>query len=1410
MTRKIFFVGFLLLVCNAISSQTTAIPDANFEQQLVSLGYDTNGLNGTILNTDAEAVTSLTLTGTNITNLTGLEAFVNLVTLNLGNNQFATVPLNTLTVLEELVFNQNVVLASLDLSNNLNLKKLDIRANGGANAAPITLIDLSNNLQLEYIHIYNFKLLQNVIFPNTATVKYVYLLMFANINVDFSGYDNLETLTLSTNFSNTLTINVVLPSNQFTLQSASFQGGNIINANFSNCLALEFLSMQSTNTATVQLPVTTTLKQIRISSHNIDFIDFSNASALEVLDIINKMGSVPLVIDISQNPLLIDLDARNNNMTVIDVTQNTLLEKIDVSNNNLTALDVTQNTLLENLNASINQLPSLNLLQNTVLTDLILNNNLLPNLDVTQNIVLERVNISNNLFSTTGLDLTQNTVLNYLKASFNQIESLDITQNAKLTSLILDHNLFTGTSILDQFYTIRQNDGGINYGILNVSFNTLFGIIPNFTSLFHTGQNGTNNWTRRFEFYFDNNNFEFGHFENQHNDYVVATTTFSPPPSNIVVLSKYFYAPQAKVDTIDTINATTGSAITLTTVCAGAQNHYVWFKDGVVIPGAPDSPNYTIPIVSNCDQGVYYCEIRSDLVPFENTNPPGTSGKNLLLIRNDITLNVNAISQACEPLISPINGSVNVPIDALLTWQNTTGACGFYLSIGTTSDGTDILNNVDIGNVDFYDLPANFPPNTQIFVTLSPYYSSGVPLNCTEESFTTNNVATTIACTTLINPLNNATNVSVSSNVSWNAVSNATGYIISIGTTSGGTDIVNAFDNGNNTIYNPTNDFPENTQIFVTVTPYNSGGNATGCASESFSTEVLIPTCTTLINPLNNATNVSISSTVSWNAVSNATGYFISIGTTSGGTQFVNNFDNGNSTTFNPITDFAQNTQYFVTITPYNSAGNAVGCTSQSFTTELLVPLCSSGIYPPNNATNIPVDEDVSWQIVSNATGYFISIGTSSGGTDFLNNFDNGSNSIYNSPVNFASNTTYYVTITPYNSAGNAVGCTSTQFTTETVVTFPSCTTLVSPLNGNTNVAINAAISWNAVSNATGYFISYGTNNAANNIENMVDVGNTLTYNPPIDFPDETIIYVVIIPYNAAGNAIGCNLEYFETEVVIPTCTNLTSPLDNATNVSVSSDISWNSVSNATGYFISYGTNAAGNNFANMVDVGNVLTYNPTTDFPDETIIYVTITPYNAAGPAIGCAIESFETEAMIPFCTSLTSPLHNATNVSISSNITWNAVSNAIGYFISIGTTSGGTDIVNAFDNGNNTTYNPTTDFPENTQIFVSVTPYNSVGNATGCALESFITENSVLVIPLFFTPNGDGYHDVWKIEDPKDEVKSISIFDRYGKLVKQFSSKSGWDGTFNNQQLVATDYWYLIERKSGELLKGHFSLKR
>jgi gliding motility-associated-like protein len=97
---------------------------------------------------------------------------------------------------------------------------------------------------------------------------------------------------------------------------------------------------------------------------------------------------------------------------------------------------------------------------------------------------------------------------------------------------------------------------------------------------------------------------------------------------------------------------------------------------------------------------------------------------------------------------------------------------------------------------------------------------------------------------------------------------------------------------------------------------------------------------------------------------------------------------------------------------------------------------------------------------------------------------------------------------------------------------------------------------------------------------------------------------------------------------------------------------------------------------------------------------------------------------------------------------------------------------------------------------------------NGCGTATE----EIYLLMYPKFFTPNGDGYNDTWKIKSSDIENGlTIKIFDRFGTLLKTLDPNSnGWDGTYTGQLLPATDYWFVVTRENGKEHKGHFSLKR
>src|SRR5690606_26746666 len=200
-------------------------------------------------------------------------------------------------------------------------------------------------------------------------------------------------------------------------------------------------------------------------------------------------------------------------------------------------------------------------------------------------------------------------------------------------------------------------------------------------------------------------------------------------------------------------------------------------------------------------------------------------------------------------------------------------------------------------------------------------------------------------------------------------------------------------------------------------------------------------------------------------------GYRITIGTEQGGADVMDGQE-VSGTGFSLSDGFAENTTYYVTVVPYNSAGDATDCAEISFTTETLLvpPGCTTITAPVDGATDVALDTDITWDAVEDATGYRITIGTTSGGTEEV--YEQGVTcTTFSLSGGFLENTTYYVTVVPYNSAGAAADCPEISFTTETLPVPPDCATITGPADGTTDITLDADITWEAVDDATGYRI---------------------------------------------------------------------------------------------------------------------------------------------------------------------------------------------------------------------------------------------------------------------------------------------------------------------------------------------------
>lgn len=92
-------------------------------------------------------------------------------------------------------------------------------------------------------------------------------------------------------------------------------------------------------------------------------------------------------------------------------------------------------------------------------------------------------------------------------------------------------------------------------------------------------------------------------------------------------------------------------------------------------------------------------------------------------------------------------------------------------------------------------------------------------------------------CSVPVSPLSGASNVLIGTNLEWQGVTGATGYILYFGSNNPPTNIVNGTNLGNVTVFNPAADLSYSTVYYWKIVPYNANGSNTACSVWNFTTE---------------------------------------------------------------------------------------------------------------------------------------------------------------------------------------------------------------------------------------------------------------------------------------------------------------------------------------------------------------------------------------------------------------------------------------------------------------------------------------------------------------------------------------------------------------------------------------------
>ena len=457
----------------------TYIPDDNFEQAIIDLGFD-DILDDYVLTSNINELGGLGLISKNINDLTGIEGFRDLLNLDLTGNNLSFVDLSknkflrnvnlTGNKLETIDLTKNIELESLKIDNNF-LKEIDV----GKNVELLTLqldgnnlsaIDVTNNIGLGYLTLINNSLTEINVRNN---------LKLSNLRLDRNKINE---------------INVKFNIN---LKRLSLSHNNLSSIDLKKNKVLEILDLNYNNISKINVYLNTNLISLKIANNKLDDIEVTNNLRLTSLDI-SDTGLAP-AIDVSKNELLVDFDLTSNpNLECVKVNQGQLdltsrlwykddntsyslscdiLDRTYVPDDNfeqglidmgyddimddyvftnnissITNIELSSRNILEttgiedfislnNLDFKNNQIKLIDLYKNGQLENIDLSKNNIEEIEITENTRLEKINLSDNLISV--IDLSKNSFIKDIEISKNKIEYIDIS-NLNLKKLIVSNN----------------------------------------------------------------------------------------------------------------------------------------------------------------------------------------------------------------------------------------------------------------------------------------------------------------------------------------------------------------------------------------------------------------------------------------------------------------------------------------------------------------------------------------------------------------------------------------------------------------------------------------------------------------------------------------------------------------------------------------------------------------------------------------------------------------------------------------------------------------------------------------------------------------------------------------------------------------------------------------------------------
>jgi hypothetical protein len=598
-------------------------------------------------------------------------------------------------------------------------------------------------------------------------------------------------------------------------------------------------------------------------------------------------------------------------------------------------------------------------------------------------------------------------------------------------------------------------------------------------------------------------------------------------------------------------------------------------------------------------------------------------------------------------MVSPVNGDSTLDPIVQLKWRTNSNTNFYHVQLATDQNFTSLIIN-DSTLTDTFKTTISLTNCQKYYWHVQAKNAVGLSLYSTTWNFKIK--PATPLQPVLVNPVDNATGVSLTPTLSWTAGDICSySYRLQVAKDSFFTTVV--WNEYLALTSRQLTTLEEETDYYWRVKSINPTDSSQFTAYRKFKTLVNPPIAPQLSSPGNGASDIDTSVTVRWRITPHTDFYHLQLAMDPTFTSLIID-DSTLTDTFKIATPLTNCRKYYWHVRGKNVSGTGIFSSTWNFQIKPIAPAPPVLSSPADNATGVSLTPNLSWT-AGDICSYNYRLQVAKDPTFTTIVADVYTSQTSQTLSTLETETFYYWHVKSLNPVD------SSQYTAyrifKTLIQPPGMPLLVSPANGDTNQIPTGAFVWNLNPHTDFYHLQIATDQSFTPSSLVVNDSTIVdTSYVPSPLTNCRLYYWHLQAKNAAGVSSYTAARSFKIKPGTPLQPALVSPADNATNVSLTPTLSWTGSDICSySYHLQVAKDAGFTNL--VVNTWTTQTSRTLSTLELNTDYYWHVKSLNPVDSSQYSAYRTFKTFQQKPPTPTLSSPVSGDTNQAPTGDLVWN-----------------------------------------------------------------------------------------------------------------------------------------------------------